>query len=149
MLKKIGFGLAILLVLLQFVRPNKNVSEGKQANHIANKYAVPAEVETILQKACYDCHSNNTRYPWYVNIQPVGLWMGRHVDEGKGEMNFDEFLTYSPKKAKHKMEECIDMIKEGEMPLGSYTWIHKDAVLTAEEKSTLTSWAQHTMEQIQ
>ena len=149
MLKKILYGLGIVLVLLQFIRPDKNISEGKSANHIGNKYPVPADVEAILQKACYDCHSNNTRYPWYVNIQPVGLWMGQHIKEGKGELNFDEFLTYSTKKAKHKMEEVVEMVKEGEMPLGSYTWVHKDAVLTAAEKTAITNWAQSTMNQIQ
>ena len=148
MLKKILYGLGILFVLLQFVRPDKNISEGKSANHIGNKYAVPANVEAILQKACYDCHSNNTRYPWYINIQPVGLWMGQHVKEAKGELNFDEFLTYSPKKAKHKLEESIDAVKEGWMPLDSYTWMHKEAILTAEEKTALTEWFGATMNKI-
>jgi hypothetical protein len=145
MFKKILYGLAALLILLQFVRPNKNIHEGDQPNNIAKKYAVPADVDGILKKACYDCHSNNTTYPWYANIQPVGLWLNNHVNEGKGELNFDEFLSYSPKKAKHKLEELGDVVKEGEMPLGSYTIIHKNAVLTQEEKIALTNWAQATM----
>lgn len=138
-----------MLLLLQFVRPTRNIAEGKSPNHISNKYAIPANVATVLEKACYDCHSNNTVYPWYTNIQPIGLWLQNHVNEGKGEMNFDEFLTYSPKKAHHKMEECIEMVKEGEMPLGSYTWIHKDANLTQEERSAITDWASAIMKQIE
>lgn len=148
MFKKILYGLAILLVLLQFVRPNKNIHEGDQPNNIAKKYQVPAEVDGIMKKACYDCHSNNTIYPWYSNIQPVGLWLNNHVNEGKGELNFDEFLTYSPKKAKHKLEEMVDVVKEGEMPLGSYTIIHKNADLTQEERVALTTWAQATAQTI-
>jgi hypothetical protein len=149
MLKKILLVLLFALLLLQFIRPTKNISEGVSPNHISNKYAVPASVSTILEKACNDCHSNNTVYPWYTNIQPVGLWMQDHVDEGKKELNFSEFLTYPAKKARHKMDEVIDMVKEGEMPLDSYTWIHKNAVLSQEEKSALTDWASATMKQIE
>jgi hypothetical protein len=148
MARKILIGLLVILVVLQFIRPEKNISAERSANHISNKYAVPANVEGIFKKACYDCHSNNTSYPWYANLQPVGLWLADHVKEGKGEMNFDEFLTYSPKKAHHKLEECIEMVKEGEMPLGSYTWIHKDAVLTQDEKVAITDWASATMQRI-
>jgi hypothetical protein len=148
MIKKILVGLLFVFIFLQFIRPSRNISEGKSPNHISNKYAVPANVATVLEKACYDCHSNNTIYPWYTNIQPVGLWMQNHVNEGKGELNLDEFLTYSPKKAHHKLEEVMEMVKEGEMPLESYTWIHKNAKLSQEEKVALTDWASATMKQI-
>lgn len=148
MFKKILIGLLFVLIFLQFIRPERNISEGKSANHISNKYAVPENVDAILKKACNDCHSNNTVYPWYANVQPVGMWLADHVKEGKGELNFDEFLTYSPKKAHHKLEECIEMVKEGEMPLNSYTWIHKDANLTQDEKVAITDWASATMQRI-
>ena len=102
-----------------------------------------------MDKACNDCHSNNTKYPWYATFQPVAWWLDHHVDEGKGEINFDEFLTYPAKKARHKMEEVNEMVKEGEMPLNSYTWIHKDAVLTQAEKLVLAEWAVATMKTIE
>jgi hypothetical protein len=101
-----------------------------------------------LEKACYDCHSNNTVYPWYANVQPVGFWLDDHVNEGKGELNFDEFLTYPPKKARHKMEKVVEEVKEGGMPLDSYTWIHKNALLTPEEKTEITAWADNIAKQI-
>ena len=148
MIKKILLILLVALIAIQFFHPAPNKAAGAQPNFIGNKYPVPEEVNGILAKACYDCHSNNTRYPWYTNIQPVGLWMQNHVNEGKGELNLDEFLTYSPKKAHHKLEECIEMVKEGEMPLESYTWIHKNAKLSQEEKVALTDWASATMKQI-
>lgn len=148
MIRKILLGLLAILLILQFVRPSRNIAEGDQPNHISKKYAVPANVASILDKACNDCHSNNTRYPWYANIQPVGLWLQDHVKEGKGELNLDEFMTYSPKKAHHKMEEVIEMVKEKEMPLESYTWIHKDADLTDQERVELSTWADTLMKQI-
>jgi hypothetical protein len=148
-MKKIILGIAVLLVVIQFFRPEKNISSIPSANNIAKKYNTSNEVKVILNKACNDCHSNNTKYPWYSNFQPVAWWLDHHVNEGKGEINFDEFLTYPPKKARHKMEEVNEMIKEGEMPLNSYTWVHKDAVLTQAEKLVLAEWAVATMKTIE
>lgn len=139
--KKILYGLLAVLVIMQFIRPERNVSEIPSANDIRVQYPMPANVESILKRACYDCHSNNTNYPWYTNIQPIGWWMQHHVDEGKAELDFSEFATYSPKKADHKLEEVVEMVEEKEMPLESYTWIHKDAVLSAEEIEIVTQWA--------
>lgn len=139
--KKILYGLLIIIVALQFIRPERNISDVPSANDIRVHYPLPANVESILKRACYDCHSNNTAYPWYSNIQPFGLWLQNHVNEGKAELNFSEFATYSPKKADHKLEETIEMIEEKEMPLESYTWIHKNAVLSAEEIQIVKDWA--------
>jgi Haem-binding domain len=148
MIKKIGYILLAALVIIQFIRPARNISTTASANHIANKYTTAPSVDAILEKACNDCHSNNTIYPWYANVQPVGLWLDHHVDEGKGELNFSEFLTYSPKKARHKMEEVMEQVKEGEMPLDNYTWLHANAKLTQEEKLELTTWANTIAKQI-
>lgn len=139
--KKILYGLLAVLVIMQFIRPERNVSEIPSANDIRVQYPMPANVESILKRACYDCHSNNTNYPWYTNIQPIGWWLQHHVDEGKAELDFSEFATYSPKKADHKLEEVVEMVEEKEMPLESYTWIHKDAVLSTEEIEIVTQWA--------
>ena len=149
MLKKIAYFLLVALIVIQFFRPEKNQSTGPQANAIANKYAVPANVQEIMKRACNDCHSNNTIYPWYDKVQPVSWWLANHVNEGKRELNFDEFLTYSPKKAHHKLDEVIEMVKEGEMPLNSYTWTHRNAILSQEEKVAITDWASSTMKQIE
>jgi hypothetical protein len=148
MLKKIAYFLLAALVVIQFFRPTRNEATGPQPNAIANKYAVPENVKDVLQRSCADCHSNNTVYPWYANVQPVAWWLNHHVEEGKGELNLDEFLTYSPKKAHHKLEEVIDMVKKGEMPLGSYTWIHRDAILSPAQKEALTTWADGLMKEI-
>ncbi|MBC7947851.1 MAG: heme-binding domain-containing protein [Chitinophagaceae bacterium] len=141
MLKKFFLFLLLVFVVIQFFHPRKNKSEGDQPNYIGKAYAIPSDVESILQKACNDCHSNNTRYPWYSRIQPVDWWLDKHVKNGKRHLNFDEYTNRSLRYQYHKMEETIEMVDEGEMPLDSYTWSHKDAVLSADEKKLLVSWA--------
>lgn len=141
MMKKILIGLLIVLVVIQFVRPETNTSGTVGANDIRVSNPVPANVLSVLKRACFDCHSNNTNYPWYANIQPVGWWLQNHINEGKEELNFSEFGTYSAKKAAHKLEETAEMVEEKEMPLESYTWIHKNAKLTQDEIKLVADWA--------
>lgn len=141
MRRKVLLTLLGILVLIQFVRPEKNQSTGVSANDITTKYAVPADVHNLLKRSCFDCHSNNTVYPWYDNIQPVAWWLSNHINEGKRELNFSEFATYSPKKADHKLEEVGEAVTEGWMPLGSYLWVHHDAKLKPEEAKLIADWA--------
>lgn len=148
MKKKIGWALLIIIVVIQFIRPEKNKAATVSANNISQHYAVPPEVDKILSRACNDCHSNNTNYPWYSNIQPVGWWLANHVKEGKEHLNFSEFASYEPKRQHHKLEEVLEMVKENEMPLDSYLWIHDEAKLTADEKKTLLLWASVLADQI-
>ncbi len=138
-LKKIGIGLLIILIVMQAFRPAKNNS-GDTGKDISVSYVVPDDVKTILAKACNDCHSNSTRYPWYSEIQPVSWWLSDHIKDGKRHLNFNEFDGYRIAKQYKKLEECIEQVKEGDMPLSSYTLIHKDAILTDVEKSTLFTW---------
>ncbi|MBS1489512.1 MAG: heme-binding domain-containing protein [Bacteroidetes bacterium] len=143
--KKIGYAIATVFVVIQFIRPTRNSGEAEGQNFIATKYTVPADVHSILKQSCYDCHSNRTHYPWYASIQPIGWWIQySHVNEGKGELNFSEFATYSDKRAKHKMEEIGDEIKEGGMPLSSYTFMHSDAKLSPEQSKAIMDWAAST-----
>jgi hypothetical protein len=149
MLHKILIGLVVLFIIIQFIRPEKNISSAPSPSHIYAHYATSQEVKSILDKSCNDCHSNNTRYPWYASVQPLAWWLNDHVKDGKGEINFDEFMTLPPKKAHHKMEEVSEMVEEDEMPLKSYRLIHRSAILFAQEKTLLTSWAQSTMKKIE
>ena len=146
MFKKILWGLLIALVAIQFIRPKPNKSEGRQPNYIGHTYPIPDDVQSIMAKACNDCHSNNTRYPWYANVQPVLWWLNKHIVDGKKHINYDEYTNRPLRYQYHKMEETMEMIKEGEMPLNSYTWVHKDARLTADEKSKITGWAQSVLD---
>ena len=107
-IKRIVSILAILLVVVQFIRPERNEGNANGENDITHFTSVPDDVKQILETSCYDCHSDHTNYPWYTNIQPIGLWMQHHVDEGKQHLNYSQYNTYKPKRQKHKMEETID-----------------------------------------
>lgn len=145
MIKKIFIGLLIALVLIQFIRPEKNLS-GDTTNDITTLFPMSDSVKLIVDKACADCHSNKTVYPWYASVQPVAFWLADHVNDGKKHFNFNDFASYRIAKQNHKLEEVIEQIKEDEMPLYSYTLIHKDAKLTDAEKATLINWCQNIMD---
>ena len=147
MIKKILIGLLVALVIIQFIRPTKNNS-GITTNDISTKYPMPDSVKMIINKSCADCHSNKTVYPWYASIQPAEFWLADHVKEGKGEINFNEFASYRIGKQNRKLKEVIEQIKEGKMPLNSYTLIHTESKLTALEKATLIQWCQNIMDTI-
>ncbi|RZJ34788.1 MAG: cytochrome C [Flavobacterium sp.] len=140
--KKILIGLLVVFVLIQFYRPARNEYHGVvPAADISKSYNVPAAQMAVLKTSCYDCHSNNTVYPWYANIQPVRFWLDDHISEGKRELNFSEFGNYPKKKQIRKLKSTVKEIKDGEMPLASYTLIHRDAALTDNEKIALITWA--------
>jgi hypothetical protein len=146
-LKYLLIALGVALVVIQFIHPAKNQSNNN-TNSITTRYDVPEPVLTVLKTACFDCHSNSTVYPWYANIQPVAWWLADHVNDGKKHLNFSEFTTRKIAVQNHKLEEVIEQLKEGEMPLNSYTWIHKEANLSPEQKNLLINWAQTTMDSI-
>ncbi len=139
-IKKILWVLLAAFIIIQFFHPTKNQSIEVLPTDISRNYQVPADVQTILAKACNDCHSNNTHYPWYNNFQPVAWWLNNHVLDGKRHLNFSEFTTMRVAKQYKRMNDCIETIKKNEMPLESYTWIHKDAILNDSEKQTLYAW---------
>ncbi|MCU0384185.1 MAG: heme-binding domain-containing protein [Cyclobacteriaceae bacterium] len=140
MKKKIVLALVAIVVIMQFIRPSLNQSEPIVAGDISKVMAVPQEVHALLINKCYDCHSNNTNYPWYAHVQPVGWFLNSHVVEGKEHLNFSVFATYDAKKAAHKLEEVGEAFAEGWMPLDSYTLIHKDAKVTPEDVVLISNW---------
>ena len=146
--KTIGWLLLIALIIIQFFHPRKNIQEGDQVYAIAKLHAVPEDVKVILKKACDDCHTNNTVYPWYSKIQPVDWWLDGHIGNGKKHLNLDSLAVKPAWLRFHKMEEIVKEVEEGNMPLNSYTWIHKDAILTQDEKSKLTGWAEAVMNEM-
>lgn len=139
--KKILVGLLVVLVAIQLFHPAQNKAAGQTPNNILLMYPAGAVVTPILEKACYDCHSNNTTYPWYANIQPVAWWLNGHIKEGKQHLNFSEFGSYPLAKQYHKLEEAIELVKEEEMPLYSYTLVHRDADLSKEQRVAFVNWA--------
>jgi Haem-binding domain len=147
MVKKILIGLAALFVVIQFIRPAENNSND-ESQSITTKYNVPKDVESILKSACYDCHSNNTTYPWYAKIQPVLWWLDHHIDEGKREVNFSAFTARRIAIQNKKFKEIAEQVETKEMPLPSYTYagLHADANLTDAQRQTLIQWAKAQMD---
>lgn len=138
--RNIILAVAALLLIAQLFRIDKTnapVDPGKDFIHISK---ISDETASILKRACYDCHSDEVTYPWYTNIAPFSWWIKHHVNEGRHHLNFSIWGTYTSRRMDHKLEECVEMVEEGEMPMSSYTWMHKDAVLTKEQRDHLIAF---------
>ena len=140
-IKKILFIGLIIFLLMQLYQPARNESfEQDITANFTKVYNVPKNVEAIVRTSCYDCHSNNTNYPWYSNVQPVGFFMEHHIKEAKEDLNFDEWGKYSKRKQENKLDRIVKQIKSDEMPLALYTLIHKNARLTTVQKEEIMDW---------
>ena len=135
---KIIFVLLIIGVGIQFIPTSIN-QDRKESNPTAfvKLYSPSLEVQNILKNSCTDCHSNYTAYPWYNKLQPMSWFLEHHIKEGKSELNFDEFDTYSDRKKRNKLTSIKGQIEENEMPLSSYTLIHRESKLSNKEKEIL------------
>ena len=132
--------LLVAFIILQFFRIDKtNPPVDKNSDFLTLK-KTPENVATLVKSACYDCHSNETVYPWYAKVQPFGWFLKDHIDEGRRELNFSTFASYEPRRQAKKLDEAAEQIENGGMPLVSYTLIHKEAKLTAEQKKLLTDY---------
>ncbi|MEO6131793.1 MAG: heme-binding domain-containing protein [Saprospiraceae bacterium] len=142
MLKKILLALLLIFVLIQFFRPAKNLSANEQFD-ISTKYEMNADVKDLLHTACYNCHSNLTKYPLYYNIQPITWWMANHVNDAKKGLNFSEFVSRKISYQNKKFEDIIENVEEKEMPLPSYTWfgLHSEAKITDQQRDLIINWA--------
>ncbi|MBI5382957.1 MAG: heme-binding domain-containing protein [Opitutae bacterium] len=143
MLKRLLFVFVALALLAQVIRPAKNsaaTSEGPDS--LAERLQAPPQVRQVLATACYDCHSNRTRYPWYAEIQPSGWFLAYHVKQGKEALNLSTFGRLGARTQAKRLRYMVDEMTEREMPLKSYTLMHRDAVLTDEQIRTFTDWAE-------
>lgn len=132
--------LAVLLVAIQFIPSVPNQNGQMDKSDISLAYGAPSQIQGILTKACYDCHSNNTIYPWYAKIQPIRLFLDYHIKEGKENLNFSEFGSYSLRRQANKLRAIENSIIEKTMPLKSYTLIHTNSRLNPEETKGLLEW---------
>lgn len=146
--QKIVFGLVLLLVVIQFFRPTRNISTEVLSTDMFRVYTAPVPVQALVKTACYDCHSNNTNYPWYAQVQPVGWWLASHIKEGKAEINFSEFGSLPHRRQISKLKDIEGSIRDGSMPLSSYTLIHRNARLTDEEKKMMDDWLSKTRDSL-
>lgn len=127
----------VFLVGVQFIPTNFNNKIIIESDDFISMYSVPDRIATKITTSCYDCHSNNTTYPWYSKIQPMNMFMSQHIEEGKEELNFSEFGAYSNRRKKSKLKSIISQIKNDEMPLTSYTLLHWDATFSVKEKKEI------------
>lgn len=148
LIKKTGVSALFVFIVIQFIQPARNKSGGLSATDISKMVKIPDSVQAVLKNACYDCHSNNTNYPWYVNIQPMGWLMAKHIKQGKAVLNFSEFGGYTTRKQLSKLAGIANSIKDNNMPLGSYEWMHKNAQLDAIEKILIINWVQQSKDSL-
>lgn len=140
--KTILFSIAVLIVI-QFIQPAHLTSGQVLPADITNTLYVPDNIKVIFTTACNDCHSNHTRYPWYVSTQPMAWIMENHIKTGKENLNFSEFGNYSKRKQANKLRSIGISMEDGSMPLYGYTIMHKAARLSMEEKRMIINWASH------
>jgi cytochrome c553 len=140
MLKKIIILVFIVLVIIQFFRPDKNISSKTPNTDFLVSTQAPETIAAMINTSCYDCHSNNTNYPWYAEVAPISWMIANHVEEGKEELNFSEWSTFSEKRKKKKIKEMIDELEEKEMPLAGYLLMHSEAKLSEAQTEELLTW---------
>lgn len=139
-MKKVLLILLIVFVLMQFFQPDKNVSETIPDTDFIVMNQPPEAVATILKTSCYDCHSNNTHYPWYNKVAPVSYILANHVNDGKKHLNFSEWGNYNIRQKAHALDEIIEEVEHRKMPMTSYISMHEEAAMSNEEIATLTEY---------
>ncbi|NIM35590.1 MAG: cytochrome C [Hydrotalea flava] len=146
--KKILLALLVVFIAIQFIQPAHNKTVQVLPTDFAKVFVVPNNVQSVLQIACYDCHSNNTNYPWYSNIQPMAWMMARHINNGKNELNFSDFGSYTDRRQISKLKGIANQIKDDEMPIASYKMMHKNARLSKEQKDLIMDWMNKTADSL-
>ncbi len=140
--KKIMLVVGFLFILIQFIQPDLNKNKQLLVSDISNSVIIPDSIKYLLINTCFDCHSNNTNYPLYAYVQPMGWLMYKHIKDGKEKLNFSDFGSYSKRMQLSLLNGIINSIKDDKMPLASYTLLHSKAKLSANEKGILIKWAQ-------
>lgn len=144
LIKKILLAFLLIFIMIQFIQPARNKNGQVLPTDISKVLIVPGNIQSVLKTSCYDCHSNNTNYPWYSFIQPGAWWMASHIQDGKADLNFSEFGSYSKRKQQNKLRAIASSIKDGTMPIKSYTLMHTNAKLSPKEKDLIIDWATKT-----
>jgi hypothetical protein len=139
--KKLLLAAAVAGLTIQFIQPAHNTSDQVSATDLSKVVSIPDSVQAVFKNTCYDCHSNNTVYPWYSIIQPMGWMMSNHIKHAKKELNFSGFGSYSSRRQSSKLDGIANSIKDGTMPLSSYKMMHKNAQLSPNQKMLIINWA--------
>lgn len=134
-LEVVGLGLLALVLVIQLVPVERSNPP------VRTTIDPPDDVERILRRACWDCHSNETEWPWYAYVAPVSWYVADDVHEARDDMNFTEWPAGDPDAARDLVEEIGEQIEDDAMPPDSYRWMHLEARLTPEERQTLIDWS--------
>jgi hypothetical protein len=148
LLKWSGPALALVFVAIQFVRPEKTNPVINEATTIQAHAQVPSEVNTILQRSCGDCHSHQTRWPWYSRVAPVSWFVIDHVNHGRKHLNFSDWAKYDRREADEMLDGICKTTKSGLMPLSSYLLLHRDAKLTQADVKAICDWTEAERERL-
>jgi hypothetical protein len=140
-LKRSLIGLAVTFVVIQFIRPSLANPPIDETKTIGATVPVPPDVQAILERSCYDCHSNKTVWPWYSNVAPVSWLLADDVKDGRKELNFSEWGTYKERRKARKLKELCEQVKESEMPLKLYVPLHSSAKLSDADRARLCEWS--------
>ncbi|MGY8913610.1 MAG: heme-binding domain-containing protein [Flavobacteriales bacterium] len=147
--KIIALILLVVFVGIQFVPTEHNQSDIIPKSDFVMVNKPPKNISMILQESCYDCHSNNTDYPWYNKIQPVAWFLEDHIKEAKTELNFNDWNDLSKRRKNSKLKSIINQIEDDDMPLTSYTLIHRDAILSPSEKELVLNYMKQIKDSLQ
>jgi hypothetical protein len=129
-------------VLLQAVRPERTNPPVDPANKLDAHLTVPPDVAAILNRSCRDCHTNDTRWPWYSHVAPASLLLSHDVREGRDEMNLSEWADYDAETMDEQLAEICQQVRDGAMPLRPYTWLHREASLSSRDVELLCAWTE-------
>ena len=141
LLTRISLGLLVVAAALQLFRPERTNPLVNPSRTVQAGATVPPDVDAILRRSCYDCHSNQTRWPWYSAVAPMAFGVVEHVTEGRAELNFSEWGAYPAKKRAGLLEKMCEEVREGKMPLKQYLWLHRDATLSEADWKSVCDWS--------
>ena len=139
-MKKVLLIAAVVLIAIQFIRIDKNNPQTDLNKDFILLTGPPALISEMIKTSCYDCHSHHTNYPWYSNVAPVSWILKNHVNNGRNHLNFSVWTDYKEAKKNRKIEECIEVVESGEMPMKGYILFHGEADLNPNERKALNDW---------
>lgn len=141
LLRWIVLVLAGLFAVIQLIRPARTNPPVDESRTIESHTQLTPEAAAILNRSCNDCHSNQTRWPWYTNVAPVSWFVINHVNDGRRQMNFSDWAQYDRSEQENYLKKICREVKSGDMPIHSYLWLHGDAKLSGEDVKFLCDWA--------
>jgi hypothetical protein len=141
LLKRIVLGLAVVFAGMQLFRPDRTNPPVNAAQSVQAAATLPPDVGAVLRRSCFDCHSSETRWPWYSGVVPMAWAVANHVKEGRAQFSFSDWGTYPVRKRVAILEKMCDEVREGRMPLREYLWLHRDATLSEADWKSVCDWS--------